>query len=91
MTISSCTKSDVASPEVNITILNECRAQIKIYDISDSRQYLNEIYDCSYISFLQLKLAPGKYKLVAETYQGRTVKKEFTKTYLAMDITIEFP
>ena len=49
------------------------------------------MFDCSYISFLQLKLAQGKYKLVAETYQGRSVKKEFTKTYLAKDITIEFP
>jgi hypothetical protein len=91
MTISACTKSDVASPEVTITLVNECRAQIKIYDITDSRQYLNEIYDCSYISTLRIKLNQGRYKLVAETYQGRSIKKEFTKSYLAMNMTIEFP
>ena len=92
MTVSiSCTKEERESQDVFITILNECRAQIKIYDVDETRCYLTDTYDCSYKSFLPLRLQKGSYKITAETFQGRKASKKFTKSNQSQSIIIEFP
>ena len=74
MTITTSCMKEKTSNDVYITIYNECRAQIKIYDITESRQYLSDMYDCSYVSFLPILLKPGKYKIIAETFEGKRPK-----------------
>jgi len=37
------------SDEVLLTITNECRAQIKLYEFDSRRQFLSDVYDCSYV------------------------------------------
>ena len=92
MTVSiSCTKEERESQDVFVTILNECRAQIKIYSLDGSRCLLTDMYDCSYVSFLPLRLQKGSYKIKAETFQGKTASKTFTKSNQSQYITIEFP
>ena len=91
MTITTSCMKEKTSDDVYITIYNECRAQIKIYDITESRQYLSDMYDCSYVSFLPIRLKPGKYKIVAETFQGKPAERVFTKSDFSRDVTIEFP
>ena len=60
-------------------ITNECRAQIKLYEFDSGRQYLYEMFDCSYLHLIALKVKRGKYRINAETYQGKSVGKTFTK------------
>jgi len=87
--LQSCTKDQVPSDEVLISITNECRCKIKVYDMNQ-RNVLQDIFDCSYKSILPLKLKPGKWKIVAETYQSKTITKLFTKGLYAQEIDIEF-
>jgi hypothetical protein len=89
--LQSCMKQDLkVSDEVLVSITNECRAQIKLYNYEDGRQYLSDIFDCSYVSILPIKVKPGKYKIKAETYQGKSVTKTFTKGVYAQTLDIEF-
>jgi hypothetical protein len=87
---SSCAKKENISDDVFITIYNECRAEIKVYNISDGRQCLNDMYDCEHVSFLPIRLEPGTYNLRAETFQGRIAEKQFTKTRASHNVEITF-
>src|SRR5665647_588724 len=90
--ISSCTKQEPqrTSNEVLVSISNTCRARINFYSITDGRQYLSGIFDCSYVSFLALSVEPGRYKVKAETASGRTAEKLFTKGKISQELNIEF-
>jgi len=90
MKITASSTKEKTSDDVFITIRNECRAQIKIYEISQSKQYLYGIYDCSCTLLASIHLKPGKYKIVVETFQGKTAHRAFTKTMFSEDVTIEF-
>lgn len=86
----SCNKATpTPSDEVLLNITNECRCRIKVYTLDD-RQYLSDVFDCSYISHISIKLKPGMYKIKAENYQGKIVSKEFKKEYFAQEFAIEF-
>jgi len=37
---------------VILAITNECRAQIKLYVFDSGRQYLSDMLDCSYCTWL---------------------------------------
>jgi hypothetical protein len=87
--VQSCSKDQIPSDEVLVSITNECRCKIKVYDMNQ-RNVLQDIFDCSYKSILPLKLKPGKWKIVAETYQSKTITKLFTKGLYAQEIDIEF-
>jgi hypothetical protein len=88
--LSGCGKSEqTPSNEVLISITNKCRARIKVYDMNDT-QTIHDIFDCSYVSILPIKVKPGKYKIKAETYQGKSVTKTFTKGVYAQTLDIEF-
>ena len=78
------------SDEVLLSITNECRAQIRLYEFDSGRQYLNGIFDCSYVKMIAIKVKPGKYRIKAETYQGKSVTKTFTKGPYAQSLDIEF-
>ena len=78
------------SDEVLLSITNECRAQIKLYEFDSGRQYLNDIFDCSHVKMIAIKVKPGKYRIKAETYQGKSVTKIFTKGPYAQSLDIEF-
>lgn len=90
--ISSCTKQDPQkiSNEVLLSITNECRARIKFYNVTDGRQYLSDMFDCSYVSLIELHVEPGKYKVKAETASGRSAEKLFTKGKFSQELNIEF-
>jgi len=89
--LQSCMKEDLkVSDEVLVSITNECRARIFLYNNDTGRQYLEDIFDCSYVSMIALKVAPGKYKVKAETYQGKTVTKTFKKGAYAQTLDIDF-
>ena len=89
--ISSCMKSEPrTSNEVLVSITNECRARIYLYNYDTGRQYLSDMYDCSYVSMIAIKVVPGKYKVKAETFQGKTVTKTFKKGAYAQTLDIEF-
>ena len=45
---------------------------------------------CSYVHLIALKVKPGKYRIKAETYQGKIVSKTFTKGPYAQNLDIEF-
>ena len=78
--ITACSKEPAyKSKEVLVSITNECRATIRVYDTLENRQRLMDIYDCSYKSILPIYLDEGYYKIVAEIFQGRRVKKNFTQ------------
>lgn len=86
----SCSKQQQRiSDEVLLTITNECRCTIKIYNLDD-RQYLSDMYDCNYIKVLPLKMERGTYKIKAENYQGKIVTKTFTKGIYSQELNIEF-
>ena len=87
----SCSKAVPPRPsnDLLITVLNECMAEIKIYDSSD-RQQVSDIYDCRYIKILPVKLVPGLYKIIAENDHERIVTNLFTKENFSQEITIEF-
>ena len=87
---SSCSKEEELSDDVFITIYNECRAEIKVYQMSDGRQCLNDVYDCDHVSVLPIRLPAGSYNLRAETSQGRIVEKQFTKTHASQNVEITF-
>jgi hypothetical protein len=91
MILSSCMKQNLRpSDEVLVSITNECRARIYLYNYDTGNQYLSDIFDCSYVSMIALKVKPGTYKVKAETYQGKTVTKTFTKGPYAQTLDIEF-
>ena len=92
ITISSCQKQEpqITSDEVLFSITNECRARIKFYNVIDGQQYLSDLFDCSYVSFIELHVEPGRYKVKAETASGRSVEKVFTKTKFSQELNIEF-
>ena len=71
------------SDEVAITVLNECTATIYLYNNDTGSQYSKDIFDCEYVSVLRIKVAAGTYKVKAETSQGKTVAKTFTKSVYA--------
>jgi hypothetical protein len=78
--ISSCGKEPTnVSKEVLVSITNQCRTTMKVYDTLENRQRLIDIYDCSYKSILLIYLDEGYYKIVAENFQGRRVRKNFKK------------
>jgi hypothetical protein len=73
--LESCMKTDLkVSDEVLVSITNECRARIYLYNYDTGRQYLSDMFDCSYVSMIAIKVVPGKYKVKAETYQGKIRK-----------------
>jgi len=78
------------SNEVLVSITNECRARIYLYNFDTGRQYLEDIFDCSYVSMIAIKVEPGTYKVKAETYQGKTITKSFKKGPYAQTLDIEF-
>ena len=43
-----------------------------------------DIYDCSYKSILPIYLEEGYYKIVTENFQGRRLKKYFSKNNYPM-------
>ena len=89
--ISSCMKEDPRpSDEVLISITNECKAVIKLYNFDTGSQYLSDVFDCDYVSMIAINVKPGKYKIKAETYQGKSVTKNFTKGLYSQEIDIEF-
>ena len=89
--LQSCMKADLkVSDEVLVSITNECRARIYLYNFDTGRQYLSDMYDCSYVSMLAIKVKPGTYKVKAETYQGKSVTKTFKKGTYAQSLDIEF-
>ena len=91
ITILSCQKQEPrVSDEVLFSITNECRARIKFYNVIGGQQYLSDIFDCSYVSFIALHLEPGKYKVKAETASGRSAEKLFTKGRFSQELNIEF-
>ena len=65
--------------EVLLTITNEYRAQIKLYEFDSGRHYLSDMFDCSYLHLIALKVKRGKYRIKAETFQGKIDSKTFTK------------
>ena len=65
-------------------------ARIYLYNYDTGRQYLSDMFDCSYVSMIAIKVAPGKYKVKAETCQGKTVTKTFKKGVYAKTLDIEF-
>ncbi len=77
------------SDEVLLTLTSECRGRIKVYKMDD-RQYLSDIYDCSYQKILQLKMEGETYKVKAENFQGRVITKTFTKGIYSQQLNIEF-
>ena len=86
----ACSKQDRrVSDEVLLTVTSECRCTIKVYEMDD-RQYLSDIYDCSYQSTLPLKMERGTYKIKAENFQGKVVTKTFTKGIYGEELNIEF-
>ena len=86
----SCVKAkEKVSDEVRVTVLNECTATITFYD-TNGHQYTKDIFDCEYVSVLRIKVAPGTYTVKAETSQGKTVTKTFTKSVYAETLDIEF-
>ena len=89
--LANCGKVEPSpSDEVLLTITNECRAQIKLYEFYSGRQYLSDMFDCSYVHLIALKVKRGKYRIKAETYQGKIVSKTFTKGPYAQTLDIEF-
>jgi len=89
--ISSCMKEEPrTSDEVLVSITNECRATIKLYNYDDGRQYLSDIFDCSYVSMIAINVKPGRYKVRAESFSGRSAEKIFTKTKYSQELNIEF-
>ncbi|MDE3183759.1 MAG: hypothetical protein KGM16_10105 [Bacteroidota bacterium] len=89
--ISGCGKAEEKiSDEVTISVLNECAATITFYNNHTGAQYSKDIFDCEYVSVLRIKVAPGTYKVKAETSQGKTVTKTFTKSIYAETLHIEF-
>ena len=88
--LASCTKENQRiSDEVLLTVTSECRCTVKVYRI-DERQYLSDIYDCSYQKILPIKMERGTYKIKAENYQGKVVTKTFTKGIYSQELNIEF-
>jgi hypothetical protein len=86
----SCSKNEQKiSDEVLLTVTSECRCTVKIYNIDD-RQYLSDVYDCSYQKILPLKMERGTYKIKAENFQGKVVTKNFTKGIYSQELNIEF-
>ena len=53
-------------------------------------QYSKDIFDCEYVSVLRIKVAPATYTVKAETSQGKTVTKTFTKSVYPEPLDIEF-
>jgi hypothetical protein len=49
-----------------------------------------DIYDCSCKSILPINLEGGNYKIEAEKFQRKRVKKYFTKKRYTMTLDIEF-
>ena len=89
--ITACSKEQpTPSREVLVSITNECRAKLLVYDTSEQHQKLMDIYDCSYKSILPIYLDEGYYKIVAENFQGKKVKKTFTKSRYAMTLDVAF-
>ncbi|HUZ60093.1 MAG TPA: hypothetical protein VMU83_15070 [Hanamia sp.] len=89
--LSGCKKAEPkVSNDVLVSITNECRARIYLYNYDTGRQYLSDMFDCSYVSMIAIKVVPGKYKVKAETYQGKTVTKTFKKGVYAQTLDIEF-
>jgi hypothetical protein len=87
---SSCAKEGNVSDDVFVTVYNECRAEIKVFDMTDGHQCLNDMYDCEHVPFLPIRLEPGTYNLRAETSQGRIAEKQFTKGLASQSIDIFF-
>ena len=69
------------SDEVLVSITNECRARIYLYNYDTGRQYLSDMFDCSYVSMIAIKVVPGKYKVKAETYREKAFPKHLKKAY----------
>ena len=91
ITLLSCEKQEPRiSDEVLFSITNECRARIKLYNVIDGQQYLSDMFDCSYVSFIELHVEPGRYKVKAETASGRFAEKVFTKGKFSQELNIEF-
>ena len=91
ITILSCKKQEPRiSDEVLFSITNECRARIKLYNVIDGQQYLSDMFDCSFVSFIELHVEPGRYKVKAETASGRSAEKLFTKGKFSQELNIEF-
>ncbi|RNI39865.1 hypothetical protein EFY79_00755 [Hanamia caeni] len=83
----SCMKPELKfSDGVLVSITNECRARIFLYNYDTGKQSLSDIFDCSYVSMIAKKVRPGTYKVKAETFQGKT----FTKRVYAQTLDIEF-
>ena len=88
--ICSCTKAkEKVSDEVTVSVLNQCTATITFYD-TNGLQYTKDIFDCEYVSVLRIKVAPGTYTVKAETLEGKSVTKTFTKSVYAGKLDIEF-
>jgi hypothetical protein len=88
--LASCSKNEQrVSSEVLLTVTNECACTIKVYNIDD-KQYLSDVYDCSYQKILPLKMERGAYKIKAENFQGKVVTKNFTKGIYSQELNIEF-
>jgi len=83
-------KEQKISDEVLVSITNECRARIFLYNCDTGNQYLQDMFDCSYVSMIAIKVVPGKYKVKAETFAGKSVSKTFTKGPYAQTLEIEF-
>ncbi|MGN6802959.1 MAG: hypothetical protein ACTHJN_13735 [Ginsengibacter sp.] len=68
-----------ASDEVLISITNECRARIYLYNHDTGMQYLSEIFDYSYVSMFALSEA-GRVQSESRNYQDiykRSLRAEF--------------
>ena len=86
----SCSKAkEKLSDEVTVSVLNQCAATITFYN-ANGDQYTKDIFDCEYVSVLRIKAAPGTYTVKAETLQGKSVIKTFTKSVYAGTLDIEF-
>ncbi|MDE3182805.1 MAG: hypothetical protein KGM16_05240 [Bacteroidota bacterium] len=88
---SGCMKAkEKVSDEVLVSVLNQCTATIYLYNNHTGAQYSKDIFDCEYVSVLRIKVAPGTYKVKAETSQRKTVTETFTKSVYAERLDIEF-
>jgi len=86
--ITACGKQEpTLSQEVLVSITNECRAKLLVYDTSEQHQKLMDICDCSYKSILPIYIDEGYYKIITENFQEKKVP---IKSRYAITLDMEF-
>lgn len=76
------------SRQIIITVINECYADIKIYNL-DGSIHTKESFDCDYEKEVYREIEEGKYKVIAES-GNKKIEMYFKKDEFEARLNIEF-